>query len=261
MVTIKRHSEKEGEGPSHKHFLSEEGMAARFTCLSLSNDHVYGSNGFPIARGQLHTDKERHFQDLERRSDPPGMVTIKRHSEKEGEAVSGDPPASTSCRRRAWPPRFTCLSLSNDHVYGSNGFPVARGQLHTDKERHFQDLERRIALGGEWGIDSTDKKDVIVEGMFDMSDSRVIVVSSAIQRRLESPLEDILPREVLWSMSHPCTELILWQPPGNVIERAIRALRLDGDGRGPGRERGIVLDRDTRQSAGGSQRPEDEMEL
>ncbi|KAL7977498.1 hypothetical protein Chor_009447 [Crotalus horridus] len=34
--------------PSSKHFLSEEKMAARFNSLSLDNDHIYSSNGFPV---------------------------------------------------------------------------------------------------------------------------------------------------------------------------------------------------------------------
>uniref|UniRef100_A0A8D0B5K4 Uncharacterized protein n=1 Tax=Salvator merianae TaxID=96440 RepID=A0A8D0B5K4_SALMN len=34
--------------PSSKHFLSEDKMAARFNNLSLDNDHIYSSNGFPI---------------------------------------------------------------------------------------------------------------------------------------------------------------------------------------------------------------------
>uniref|UniRef100_A0A670JAZ4 Uncharacterized protein n=1 Tax=Podarcis muralis TaxID=64176 RepID=A0A670JAZ4_PODMU len=34
--------------PSSKHFLSEDKMAARFNSLSLDNDHVYSSNGFPL---------------------------------------------------------------------------------------------------------------------------------------------------------------------------------------------------------------------
>uniref|UniRef100_A0A8C5RDH7 Uncharacterized protein n=1 Tax=Laticauda laticaudata TaxID=8630 RepID=A0A8C5RDH7_LATLA len=34
--------------PTSKHFLSEEKMAARFNSLSLDNDHIYSTNGFPI---------------------------------------------------------------------------------------------------------------------------------------------------------------------------------------------------------------------
>ncbi|XP_078393896.1 uncharacterized protein LOC144677742 isoform X2 [Cetorhinus maximus] len=165
MMKIKRRNEREGEGPSRKHFLSEEAMAARFTCLSLSNDHVYSSNGFPVAKG------------------------------KDGLGIC------------------------------------------------FKDEESRLVLGGEqeWSAESADRKDVIVEGMFDMSDSRVIVVSSDLQRRLQRPPDDILPREVLQSMIHPCMELVLWQSPGNLIQRAIRALSLrteakeTGSGTGGGR--------------------------
>ncbi|XP_063157428.1 host cell factor C1 regulator 1 [Candoia aspera] len=45
---FKRHLESQDQEPSSKHFLSEEKMAARFNSLSLDNDHIYSSNGFPV---------------------------------------------------------------------------------------------------------------------------------------------------------------------------------------------------------------------
>ncbi|XP_041035982.1 uncharacterized protein LOC121273085 isoform X2 [Carcharodon carcharias] len=160
-------------------------------------------------------------------SDLPGMMKIKRRNEREGEG----PSRKHFLSEEAMAARFTCLSLTNDHVYSSNGFPLAKGKDASGIS--FQDEESRFVLGGEeeWSTESSDRKDVIVEGMFDMSDSRVIVVSPELQRRLQRPPDDILPQEVLQSMSHPCMELVLWQSPGNLIQRAIRALSLQTEGK------------------------------
>uniref|UniRef100_UPI00398E9699 uncharacterized protein n=1 Tax=Pristiophorus japonicus TaxID=55135 RepID=UPI00398E9699 len=192
------------------------------------------------------------------RSDLPGVMTVKRRNEKDGEG----PSRKHFLSEEAMSARFTCLSLTNDHVYGSNGFPIAKGQHRADTELHFQDLERRLAVGEEeWSAESVERKDVIVEGMFDMSDSRVIVMSSALQNRLKIPTEDILPREVLRSMSHPCMELMLWEPPGSMIQRAIRALRLGGEGKERGSEHEPERTCGPRQWSSLLHQLEDEMEL
>ncbi|XP_015275259.1 PREDICTED: uncharacterized protein LOC107117624 [Gekko japonicus] len=47
-LAFKRHLENRDQEPGSKHFLSEDKMAARFNSLSLDNDHMYGSNGFPV---------------------------------------------------------------------------------------------------------------------------------------------------------------------------------------------------------------------
>nr|XP_060636222.1 host cell factor C1 regulator 1 [Anolis sagrei ordinatus] len=47
-LTFKRHLEHRDQEPNSKHFLSEDKMAARFNSLSLENDHIYSTNGFPI---------------------------------------------------------------------------------------------------------------------------------------------------------------------------------------------------------------------
>ncbi|XP_072340174.1 uncharacterized protein [Scyliorhinus torazame] len=154
-----------------------------------------------------------------REIDFPGMMKIKRRNEADAEG----PSRKHFVSEEAMAARFTCLSLSNDHVYGSNGFPVAKGEDPFGNRLYFHAGESRALLRvGE----EEERKDVIVEGMFDMSDSRVIVMSPDLQRRVQGPPDDILPRELLQSMSHPCMELILWQSPGHLIQRAIRALRL-----------------------------------
>ncbi|XP_078063740.1 uncharacterized protein LOC144489763 [Mustelus asterias] len=156
------------------------------------------------------------------RCDFPGFMKIKRRSEAEGDG----PSRKHFLSEDAMAAQFTSLSLSNDHVYGSNGFPITKGEGCSGHKRSSQDGEARSLPGA---AEEDERKDVIVEGMFDMSDSRVIVMSPDLQRRLQCPPEDILPREVLQSMSEKCMELILWQSPGHLIQRAIRSLRLSGD--------------------------------
>ncbi|XP_006000937.1 uncharacterized protein LOC102357370 [Latimeria chalumnae] len=128
--------------------------------------------------------------------------------------------------------RFNSLSLNNDHMYSSNGLPV-RG-LRGDKTRwqawaqdysRFQELEGRLRLDEEDEDGETElKKSVIVEGVFDMNDSPVFTVSSALQEELKFVASNILPERLLQSMSLPCMELVLWKPPGSIIQQAIRSL-------------------------------------
>uniref|UniRef100_A0A8C4SGD4 Uncharacterized protein n=1 Tax=Erpetoichthys calabaricus TaxID=27687 RepID=A0A8C4SGD4_ERPCA len=64
-------------GPVSKHFVTEEQMATRFTCLSLNNDHCYASTGFPAQPGHCHglepclLDKEKQLS-----FDPKGSVVL-----------------------------------------------------------------------------------------------------------------------------------------------------------------------------------------
>lgn len=46
------------QGPVCKHLLTEDMMAARFTCLSLDNDHAYACTGFPTAPPQQGESKD-----------------------------------------------------------------------------------------------------------------------------------------------------------------------------------------------------------
>ncbi|XP_028670750.1 uncharacterized protein LOC114661739 isoform X2 [Erpetoichthys calabaricus] len=81
------HSTSQGDfrsldrGPVSKHFVTEEQMATRFTCLSLNNDHCYASTGFPAQPGHCHglepaEEKEyQHFVTVEERLEPKDYET------------------------------------------------------------------------------------------------------------------------------------------------------------------------------------------
>ncbi|XP_060678672.1 uncharacterized protein LOC132810748 isoform X2 [Hemiscyllium ocellatum] len=150
-TNVKRHNETDQEGPCCKHFLSEEAMMAHFRRLSLSNDHVYGTNGLPIATGKGTSESGHSAHSQNTRVDPEG--------------------------------------------------------------------------GGGWNSEAGEGRDVIVEGMFDMSDSHVIVMSPELQRRLQTPPDEILPRNILESIKRPCMEIMLWTPPSSLLQETMWALR------------------------------------
>ncbi|XP_058036422.1 host cell factor C1 regulator 1 isoform X3 [Ahaetulla prasina] len=97
---FKRHLESRDQEPSSKHFLSEEKMAARFNSLSLDNDHIYSSNGFPV-----HSENPRwqqaytQLKELQRRLSQDGASEETNSTEEElttvivdGEFMMGDCP-------------------------------------------------------------------------------------------------------------------------------------------------------------------------
>ncbi|XP_028670748.1 uncharacterized protein LOC114661739 isoform X1 [Erpetoichthys calabaricus] len=80
-LNSKRRMDKCEQGPVSKHFVTEEQMATRFTCLSLNNDHCYASTGFPAQPGHCHglepaEEKEyQHFVTVEERLEPKDYET------------------------------------------------------------------------------------------------------------------------------------------------------------------------------------------
>ncbi|XP_069507812.1 host cell factor C1 regulator 1 [Ambystoma mexicanum] len=127
---------------------------------------------------------------------------------------------------------FNCLSLENDHAYGASGFP-SRG--HPDGKWHqwlsdytrFQELEGRLHTDQPSATaDGKDGEDeVFVEGEYTMGDTPILTVSAELKESLrDGAVGSILPEKVLRSMNHPCMELVLWKPPGNLIHEAIRSL-------------------------------------
>ncbi|XP_062918642.1 uncharacterized protein LOC134353967 [Mobula hypostoma] len=153
-----------------------------------------------------------------RRIECPRTMKIKRHFEKEAEG----PSPKHFLSEEAMAERFTCLSLGNDHVYSTNGFPMSRNRATAGGPDSYQDPEDRLRTELKEEVLA---KDVELDGMFDMSDSRVLVLSPDLQLELSRPV-DILPPEILHSLNHPCMELLLWQPPGHSAHRAIRSLGL-----------------------------------
>ncbi|XP_048372958.1 uncharacterized protein LOC125444531 [Sphaerodactylus townsendi] len=150
-VAFKRHLETRDKEPSSKHFLSEDKMAARFNSLSLDNDHMYSSNGFPV-----------------REEDPKWQQAYSRLKELQ-------------------------LRLSYDGV---------------NEEASSTDEENE---GG----------DVVVDGEFIMPDCPMLLLPSLVEGSLGRV--SLVPEDVLLSLN-PCTEVVLWSPPGNSSLNTIRML-------------------------------------
>ncbi|XP_020654532.3 host cell factor C1 regulator 1 isoform X2 [Pogona vitticeps] len=147
---FKRHLENRDQEPSSKHFLSEDKMAARFNSLSLDNDHVYSSNGFPI------------------------------HDE--------DP---------MWQQAYTQL----------------------------KELQQRLSQDGESeetsSTDEYESSNVIVDGEFLMADCPMLTHPSLLQEGFGRI--SIIPEEIFLSLN-PCTEVVLWSPHESSSLRTIRTL-------------------------------------
>ncbi|XP_026538116.1 host cell factor C1 regulator 1 isoform X2 [Notechis scutatus] len=148
-LAFKRHLESKDQEPSSKHFLSEEKMAARFNSLSLDNDHIYSTNGFPV-----HSENPR------------------------------------------WEQAYTQL----------------------------KELQRRLSQDGasdETNCTEEELTTVIVDGEFMMGDCPMFVPSSFTLEGLEG--SSVASEEMFLSLN-PCTEVVLWSPHSNSLLRTIRTL-------------------------------------
>ncbi|XP_042327634.1 uncharacterized protein LOC121932753 isoform X2 [Sceloporus undulatus] len=147
--TFKRHLENRDQEPSSKHFLSEDKMAARFNSLSLDNDHIYSSNGFPV------------------------------HNE--------DP---------MWQQAYTRL----------------------------KELQQRLFQDGVHEETSSDDEDelnnVIVDGEYIMAECPILPHPSLLQ--VEVGGVSVTPEQMFLSLN-PCTEVVLWSPHNKSIH-TIRTL-------------------------------------
>ncbi|KAL8176614.1 UNVERIFIED_CONTAM: hypothetical protein K2H54_036975 [Gekko kuhli] len=150
-LAFKRHLENRDQEPSSKHFLSEDKMAARFNSLSLDNDHMYSSNGFPVQE-----------------EDPKWQQAYARLKE---------------LQRR----------LSQDSAN-----------------------EESSSTGEE-----NECGEVVVDGEFIMPDCPLLTLPSLFPGSLGEV--SLIPEEVLLSLN-PCTEVVLWSPPGNSVLPTIRTL-------------------------------------
>ncbi|XP_054848361.1 host cell factor C1 regulator 1 [Eublepharis macularius] len=146
-LAFKRHLENTDQEPRSKHFLSEDKMAARFNSLSLDNDHMYSSNGFPVQE-----------------EDPK------------------------------WQQAYTRL----------------------------KELQRRLSQDSINEASSTEEEnedgDVVVDGEFIMPDCTQLMLPSVFQESLGG-----VSLEALLSLN-PCSEVVLWSPPGNSVLHTIRML-------------------------------------
>ncbi|XP_062994431.1 host cell factor C1 regulator 1 [Elgaria multicarinata webbii] len=149
-LAFKRHLENRDQEPNSKHFLSEDKMAARFNSLSLDNDHVYSSNGFPV-----HDD------------DPQ------------------------------WQQAYTRL----------------------------KELQQRLSQEGAGeetsSAEENELNNVIVDGEFIMGDCPMLTPPSLLQGGLGGV--SIIPEEVFLALN-PCTEVVLWSPHSNSSLQTIRTL-------------------------------------
>ncbi|XP_039186200.1 host cell factor C1 regulator 1 isoform X3 [Crotalus tigris] len=153
-LAFKRHLESQDQEPSSKHFLSEEKMAARFNSLSLDNDHIYSSNGFPVR-----------------------------------------------CENPRWQQAYTQL-----------------------KELQQSLLHLRLSQDGaseETNFTEEELTTVIVDGEFMMGDCPMLVPSSFMLEGLEE--SSVTPEEMFLSLN-PCTEVVLWSPQSNSLLHTIRTL-------------------------------------
>ncbi|XP_061445875.1 uncharacterized protein LOC133366609 isoform X2 [Rhineura floridana] len=140
-LAFKRHLENRDQEPSSKHFLSEDKMAARFNSLSLDNDHIYSSNGFPL----YHED-----------------------------------------------PKWQ--------------------EAHTRLKELQQSLSQDEANEEASSTEENELNNVIVDGEFIMADCPILTHPSFLQDPVAGV--SLVPEEVFLSLN-PCTEVVLWSPPGN----------------------------------------------
>ncbi|XP_066485029.1 host cell factor C1 regulator 1 [Tiliqua scincoides] len=157
-LAFKRHLESRDQEPSSKHFLSEDKMAARFNSLSLDNDHIYSSNGFPI---------------------------------------QGEDPK--------WQQAYTRL----------------------------KELQQRLSEDGvNEDASSTEENElnsVVVDGEFFMADYPLLTHPLHLEPREGVSL---LPEEMLLSLN-ASTEVVLWSPPSTSLLCTIRALMATTPSLGP----------------------------
>uniref|UniRef100_UPI00358F24B0 coiled-coil domain-containing protein 117-like isoform X2 n=1 Tax=Myxine glutinosa TaxID=7769 RepID=UPI00358F24B0 len=136
------------------------------------------------------------------------------------------------------------LSLDNDHAYGSTGFPdctppptttppVGSPPRHLSREgickyrqweeayRRFRELEGRLEEEDEEDEDCGSiiaKENLVDEGLYDMADVPVVMLSNALKDQLHHISSDEITQKVIHAMNRPCMELVVWQPPESILK-------------------------------------------
>ncbi|XP_030065382.1 host cell factor C1 regulator 1 [Microcaecilia unicolor] len=150
----------------------------------------------------------------------PPVMAFKRRLEKEEEPCS-----KHLVTEDMMADRFNHLSLENDHTYSDNGFlPQAfqEWKCSTDQK------SLSVPSGTEAGEGR--EENVVLEGEFSMGEAPTLILSTVLQESLREPgLKNILPEQVQYSLNYPCMELVLWKPPGSLIQKAIHSLRRQQD--------------------------------
>ncbi|CAN0368891.1 unnamed protein product [Lampetra planeri] len=152
------------------------------------------------------------------------------------QAQSSDGPGqATRCKQalteEMMAAKLSSLSLNNDHVYGSNGFPARRDTQERDSKyrqweeayRRFCELEGRLEEEEE---EDGEKTGVFEEGVYDMSDNPIITLSCTLKEQLRNTMTDAITQLTIDSM-RPCMELVVWRPPDKMLRETLRAIESD----------------------------------
>lgn len=122
--------------------------------------------------------------------------------------------------------RFNSLSLDNDHIYSSNGFPIQDEDPKWQQAyTRLKELQQRLSQdGGNDDISSTEEENelssVVVDGEFFMTDCPLLTHPLNLEAREGVRL---LPEEMLLSLN-ASREVVLWSPPNTSLLCTIRAL-------------------------------------
>ncbi|KAJ6653332.1 hypothetical protein lerEdw1_009232 [Lerista edwardsae] len=131
--------------------------------------------------------------------------------------------------------RFNSLSLDNDHVYSSNGFPTqGEDPKWQQAYKRLKELQQRLSPDGGNEVGSSTEEEneldnVVVDGEFFMADCPMLTPPSHLEAREGISL---VPEEMLLSLN-ASTEVVLWSPPSTSLLRNIRALMAASSFLGP----------------------------
>ncbi|CAN0333928.1 unnamed protein product [Lampetra fluviatilis] len=156
-----------------------------------------------------------------------GVLRLKRRKAVEEEATR----CKQALTEEMMAAKLSSLSLNNDHVYGSNGFPARRDTQERDSKyrqweeayRRFCELEGRLEEEEE---EDGEKTGVFEEGVYDMSDNPIITLSCTLKEQLRNTMTDAITQLTIDSM-RPCMELVVWRPPDKMLRETLRAIESD----------------------------------
>ncbi|XP_032803080.2 coiled-coil domain-containing protein 117 isoform X1 [Petromyzon marinus] len=156
-----------------------------------------------------------------------GVIRLKRRKAVEEEATR----CKQALTEEMMAAKLSSLSLNNDHVYGSNGFPARRDTQERDSKyrqweeayRRFCELEGRLEEEEEDG----EKTGVFEEGVYDMSDNPIITLSCTLKEQLRNTMTDAITQLTIDSIRRPCMELVVWHPPDTMLRETLRAIESD----------------------------------
>ncbi|XP_074854734.1 host cell factor C1 regulator 1 [Carettochelys insculpta] len=145
-----------------------------------------------------------------RQPSPAASLALKRHLPEEQR-----PGPKQFLSEEKMAARFNTLSLENDHLYSTNGFPPGLGG-----ERRWEHWlpEQRLPPAG--GSEDAEGSRVVLEGEFSMADCSPLSLGE-----LGPPGASLLLPPLLQCLN-PATELVLWAPPSSPVPNSVHSLRL-----------------------------------